>query len=115
MKGIDLVELARQHGQSNLRFFVPLREQKRITVGWFSHVVTGSSEDAAVVECVVDCEGRYPAIIGSSGFGYKVSIKPLNSAYESADFYIRDLELILEARPERADGRGVRFLGTDIH
>lgn len=114
MERIDLVELAKAHGQSNLRFFVPLQPLRGLVIPGMGFAVafTSSTDEHELVECVVDDEGRYPRIVGDSGYGYKVSLKPLDERFERRDYYVCDLESILS---EGRDGARVRVLNTDIH
>lgn len=110
----DLVALANQHGQSNLRFFVWLQPLRGVTIPGmdFSVSFTSSNDDHVLIECVVDDEGRYPRIVDDSGYGYKVSLRPLTAGYEHRDYYVSDLEGLLS---EGGEGARVAFLGTDVH
>lgn len=113
----DLEALATQHGQSNLRFFVHLQRVRGFAFpGMGVYIGVTSSNDAYdLVECVVDDEGRYPRIIQEDGGSYKVTLKALDPAYGTRDYYVSDLESILDGRSHRGPGARVAFLGTDIH
>lgn len=106
----DIVALAAAHGQSNLRFFVPLQPLRGFAIpgAGFSLSYTSSQDEYVLQECVVDDEGRYPDVSQD----YKVSLKPLDSRYESRDYYVSDLESIIHRDKE---GARVAVLGTDIH
>lgn len=111
----NLVELAQLHGQENLRFFVPLRPLRGMVIPSMNFAVawTSSSDEDQLIECMVDGQGRYPRIVNNDGYGYKVSLRPVNDqGFECRDYYVSDLESIL------SDGRGgarMSLLGTDVH
>ncbi len=114
---VDLEQLAKDHGQSNLRFHVHMQMVRGFAVpemGFF--IGFTSSEDAYdLVECVVDDEGRYPSILNKDGGSYKVTLKALDERYGTRDYYVSDLESILTNGSHRGDGARVSFLGTDVH
>ena len=102
----DLKALAAQHGQSNLRFFLPtqpLRLFPVLGIAW-----TSSEDETAEKEFVVDDGGRYPKFSDN----YKISLRCLDPKFADRDFYICDLESLMQEEPEAFR---VSFLGTDVH
>ena len=114
---VDLEQLAKDHGQSNLRFHVHMQKVRGFAFpGMGVFIGVTSSEDAYdLVECVVDDEGRYPRILDERGGSYKVTLKALDESYGSRDYYVSDLESLLTSGGHRGDGVRVSFLGTDVN
>jgi hypothetical protein len=117
MDRIDLEELARLHGQSNLRFHVHMQKVRGFAIPEMGFFVgfTSSEDNFDLVECVVDDEGRYPSILHKDGGSYKVTLKALDASYGTRDYYVSDLESILTGGGRHGNDAYVAFLGTDVH
>lgn len=102
----DLKALAAQHGQSNLRFFLPTQPLRLFPP--LGIAFTSSEDETQIKEFIVNSDGRYPRFSDN----YKISLMCLDGKFADRDFYICDLESLMDQEPENFR---VSFLGTDVH